>query len=205
MEKHRYSILIFIIILIILFINVPICNADYSIKNFSVNKNYQFDYNKLSAHFKKNSYEPEDGGAENNLFCAEHGDKLRSVKTTYILKDKITITKNDAESTSGKKITGKLTNGRIAYAIHNAENNHERQKIIWYWIDNWMKNVGQLKDKDGKYIGFGKLEGFTVKDGGIEYKNLSKASKDVIADAKSYADDIDKANEVLNNKFWEIK
>ena len=203
MEKHRYSILIFIIILIILFINVPICNADYSIKNFSVNKNYQFDYNKLSAHFKKNSYEPEDGGAENNLFCAEHGDKLRSVKTTYILKDKITITKNDAESTSGKKITGKLTNGRIAYAIHNAENNHERQKIIWYWIDNWMKNVGQLKDKDGKYIGFGKLEGFTVKDGGIEYKNLSKASKDVIADAKSYADDID--NDKNTSTTAEIK
>lgn len=203
MEKHRYSILIFIIILIILFINVPICNADYSIKNFSVNKKYQFDYNKLSAHFKKNSYEPEDGGAENNLFCAEHGDKLRSVKTTYILKDKITITKNDAESTSGKKITGKLTNGRIAYAIHNAENNHERQKIIWYWIDNWMKNVGQLKDKDGKYIGFGKLEGFTVKDGGIEYKNLSKASKDVIADAKSYADDID--NDKNTSTTAEIK
>ena len=203
MEKHRYSILIFIIILIILFINVPICNADYSIKNFLVNKNYQFDYNKLSAHFKKNSYEPEDGGAENNLFCAEHGDKLRSVKTKYILKDKITITKNDAESTSGKKITGKLTNGRIAYAIHNAENNHERQKIIWYWIDNWMKNVGQLKDKDGKYIGFGKLEGFTVKDGGIEYKNLSKASKDVIADAKSYADDID--NDKNTSTTAEIK
>lgn len=198
-RKHKKVILIFIIMVNIM------CSISmaFNIKDYkSSGEGYKFSYNDTSAHFKEGTYSP-DGGANNNLFCAEHGDKLTRIDTSYNLVDKITITGNNAKSYSGKEIKGKLTNGRIAYAIHNAENNHERQKIIWYWIDNWMKNVGQLKDKDGKDIGFGDLKGFTVKDGGIKYKNLSKDSKDVIADAKSYADDID--NDKNTSTTAEIK
>ena len=189
-RKYKNVILIFIIMVIMVNIMYSISMA-FNIKDYNPGgKGHAFSYNDTSAHFITGTYSP-DGGANNNLFCAEHGDKLTRIDTDYKLVDKITITGNNAKSYYGEKITGKLTNGRIAYAIHNAENNHERQKIIWYWLDNWMKNVGQLKDKNDKYIGFDKLKGFTVKDGGIEYKNLSKDSKDVIADAKSYADDID--------------
>lgn len=201
-RKYKNVILIFVIMIII----VNIMNSSsmaFNIKNYSPgDESYAFSYNDTSAHFKEGTYSP-DGGANNNLFCAEHGDKLRSIDTSYDLVDKITITGNNAKSYYKNEIKGKLTNGRIAYAIHNAENNHERQKLIWYWLDNWMKNVGQLKDKDDKYIGFSKLKGFTVKDGGIEYKNLSKDSKEVIADAKSYADDID--NDKNTSTTAEIK
>lgn len=204
-RKYKNVILIFIIMLIIVNIMYSISFAS---DNFDITKfipgsdSVGFSYKDTSAHFKNGTYEP-DGGANNNLFCAEHGDKLRRIDTTYKLVDKITIKGNNAKSYYGKEIKNKLTNGRIAYAIHNAENNHERQKIIWYWLENWMKNVGQLKDKDKKYIGFSKLQGFTVKDGGIEYKNLSEDSKDVIADAKSYADDID--NDKNTSTTAEIK
>ena len=191
-RKYKNVILIFVIMIII----VNIMNSSsmaFNIKNYSPgDERYAFSYNDTSAHFKEGTYNP-DGGADNNLFCAEHGDKLRSVDRPYRLVDKITIKGNNAKSFYGNEIKNKLTNGRIAYAIHNAENNHERQKIIWYWLDNWMTNVGKLKDKKGKYI-FDHLDGFTVKSGGIAYKNLSKDSKEVIADAKSYADDIDNNN-----------
>lgn len=191
-RKYKNVILIFVIMIII----VNIMNSSsmaFNIKNYSPgDESYAFSYNDTSAHFKEGTYNP-DGGADNNLFCAEHGDKLRSVDRPYRLVDKITIKGNNAKSFYGNEIKNKLTNGRIAYAIHNAENNHERQKIIWYWLDNWMTNVGKLKDKKGKYI-FDHLDGFTVKSGGIAYKNLSKDSKEVIADAKSYADDIDNNN-----------
>lgn len=191
-RKYKNVILIFVIMIII----VNIMNSSsmaFNIKNYSPgDESYAFSYNDTSAHFKEGTYSP-DGGANNNLFCAEHGDKLRSVDRPYRLVDKITIKGNNAKSFYGNEIKNKLTNGRIAYAIHNAENNHERQKIIWYWLDNWMTNVGKLKDKKGKYI-FDHLDGFTVKSGGIAYKNLSKDSKEVIADAKSYADDIDNNN-----------
>lgn len=191
-RKYKNVILIFVIMIII----VNIMNSSsmaFNIKNYSpCDESYAFSYNDTSAHFKEGTYNP-DGGADNNLFCAEHGDKLRSVDRPYRLVDKITIKGNNAKSFYGNEIKNKLTNGRIAYAIHNAENNHERQKIIWYWLDNWMTNVGKLKDKKGKYI-FDHLDGFTVKSGGIAYKNLSKDSKEVIADAKSYADDIDNNN-----------
>lgn len=191
-RKYKNVILIFVIMIII----VNIMNSSsmaFNIKNYSQDdESYAFSYNDTSAHFKEGTYNP-DGGADNNLFCAEHGDKLRSVDRPYRLVDKITIKGNNAKSFYGNEIKNKLTNGRIAYAIHNAENNHERQKIIWYWLDNWMTNVGKLKDKKGKYI-FDHLDGFTVKSGGIAYKNLSKDSKEVIADAKSYADDIDNNN-----------
>lgn len=191
-RKYKNVILIFVIMIII----VNIMNSSsmaFNIKNYSPGDEwYAFSYNDTSAHFKEGTYNP-DGGADNNLFCAEHGDKLRSVDRPYRLVDKITIKGNNAKSFYGNEIKNKLTNGRIAYAIHNAENNHERQKIIWYWLDNWMTNVGKLKDKKGKYI-FDHLDGFTVKSGGIAYKNLSKDSKEVIADAKSYADDIDNNN-----------
>lgn len=201
-RKYKNVILIFVIMIII----VNIMNSSsmaFNIKNYSPgDESYAFSYNDTSVHFKEGTYSP-DGGANNNLFCAEHGDKLRSIDTSYDLVDKITITGNNAKSYYKNEIKGKLTNGRIAYAIHNAENNHERQKLIWYWLDNWMKNVGQLKDKDDKYIGFSKLKGFTVKDGGIEYKNLSKDSRDVIADAKSYADDIN--NDKNTSTTAEIK
>lgn len=191
-RKYKNVILIFVIMIII----VNIMNSSsmaFNIKNYSPgDESYAFSYNDTSAHFKEGTYSP-DGGANNNLFCAEHGDKLRSIDRPYRLVDKITIKGNNAKSFYGNEIKNKLTNGRIAYAIHNAENNHERQKIIWYWLDNWMTNVGKLKDKKGKYI-FDHLDGFTVKSGGIAYKNLSKDSKEVIADAKSYADDIDNNN-----------
>lgn len=201
-RKYKNVILIFVMMLVMVNIMYSISLA-FKISEYDPKgKGYAFSYEDTSAHFKNGTYEP-DGGANNNLFCAEHGDKLRSIDTTYKLVDKITIKGNNAKSFYGDEIKNKLTNGRIAYAIHNAENNHERQKIIWYWIDNWMKNVGQLKDKDKKYIGFSKLQGFTVKDGGIKYKNLSKDSKDVIADAKSYADDID--NDKNTSTTAEIK
>ena len=194
-RKYKNVILIFIIMLIIVNImySISLASNNFNIKDYKVdNANNGFSYKDTSAHFKNGTYEP-DGGANNNLFCAEHGDKLRSVDRPYRLVDKITIKGNNAKSFYGNEIKNKLTNGRIAYAIHNAENNHERQKIIWYWLDNWMTNVGKLKDKKGKYI-FDHLDGFTVKSGGIAYKNLSKDSKEVIADAKSYADDIDNNN-----------
>lgn len=201
-RKYKNVILIFVMMLVMVNIMYSISLA-FKISEYNPKaEGYAFSYNDTSAHFKNGTYEP-DGGANNNLFCAEHGDKLRRIDTTYKLVDKITIKGNNAKSYYGKEIKNKLTNGRIAYAIHNAENNHERQKIIWYWLDNWMKNVGQLKDKDKKYIGFSKLQGFTVKDGGIEYKNLSEDSKDVIADAKSYADDID--NDKNTSTTAEIK
>lgn len=194
-RKYKNVILIFIIMLIIVNImySISLASNNFNIKDYKVDSsNNGFSYKDTSAHFKNGTYEP-DGGANNNLFCAEHGDKLRSVDRPYRLVDKITIKGNNAKSFYGNEIKNKLTNGRIAYAIHNAENNHERQKIIWYWLDNWMTNVGKLKDKKGKYI-FDHLDGFTVKSGGIAYKNLSKDSKEVIADAKSYADDIDNNN-----------
>lgn len=194
-RKYKNVILIFIIMLIIVNImySISLASNNFNIKDYKVDSaNKGFSYKDTSAHFKNGTYEP-DGGANNNLFCAEHGDKLRSVDRPYRLVDKITIKGNNAKSFYGNEIKNKLTNGRIAYAIHNAENNHERQKIIWYWLDNWMTNVGKLKDKKGKYI-FDHLDGFTVKSGGIAYKNLSKDSKEVIADAKSYADDIDNNN-----------
>ena len=194
-RKYKNVILIFIIMLIIVNImySISLASNNFNIKDYKVDSaNNGFSYKDTSAHFKNGTYEP-DGGANNNLFCAEHGDKLRSVDRPYRLVDKITIKGNNAKSFYGNEIKNKLTNGRIAYAIHNAENNHERQKIIWYWLDNWMTNVGKLKDKKRKYI-FDHLDGFTVKSGGIAYKNLSKDSKEVIADAKSYADDIDNNN-----------
>lgn len=192
MNKIRKCKNVILISVIMISIMQSISQA-FDIKNYKPGgKGYKFSYNDTSAHFKEGTYNP-DGGADNNLFCAEHGDKLRSVDRPYRLVDKITIKGNNAKSFYGNEIKNKLTNGRIAYAIHNAENNHERQKIIWYWLDNWMTNVGKLKDKKGKYI-FDHLDGFTVKSGGIAYKNLSKDSKEVIADAKSYADDIDNNN-----------
>lgn len=192
MNKIRKCKNVILISVIMISIMQSISQA-FDIKNYKpCAKGYKFSYNDTSAHFKEGTYNP-DGGADNNLFCAEHGDKLRSVDRPYRLVDKITIKGNNAKSFYGNEIKNKLTNGRIAYAIHNAENNHERQKIIWYWLDNWMTNVGKLKDKKGKYI-FDHLDGFTVKSGGIAYKNLSKDSKEVIADAKSYADDIDNNN-----------
>lgn len=203
-RKYKNVILIFIIMLIIVNImySISLASNNFNIKDYKVDSaNNGFSYKDTSAHFKNGTYEP-DGGANNNLFCAEHGDKLRRVERPYRLVDKITIKGNNAKSFYGNEIKNKLTNGRIAYAIHNAENNHERQKIIWYWLDNWMTNVGKLKDKKGKYI-FDHLDGFTVKSGGIAYKNLSKDSKDVIADAKSYADDID--NDKNTSTTAEIK
>ncbi len=192
MNKIRKCKNVILISVIMISIMQSISQA-FDIKNYKPGgKGYKFSYNDTSAHFEEGTYNP-DGGANNNLFCAEHGDKLRSVDRPYRLVDKITIKGNNAKSFYGNEIKNKLTNGRIAYAIHNAENNHERQKIIWYWLDNWMTNVGKLKDKKGKYI-FDHLDGFTVKSGGIAYKNLSKDSKEVIADAKSYADDIDNNN-----------
>ena len=192
MNKIRKCKNVILISVIMISIMQSISQA-FDIKNDKPGgKGYKFSYNDTSAHFEEGTYNP-DGGANNNLFCAEHGDKLRSVDRPYRLVDKITIKGNNAKSFYGNEIKNKLTNGRIAYAIHNAENNHERQKIIWYWLDNWMTNVGKLKDKKGKYI-FDHLDGFTVKSGGIAYKNLSKDSKEVIADAKSYADDIDNNN-----------
>ena len=192
MNKIRKCKNVILISVIMISIMQSISQA-FDIKNYKQGgKGYKFSYNDTSAHFEEGTYNP-DGGANNNLFCAEHGDKLRSVDRPYRLVDKITIKGNNAKSFYGNEIKNKLTNGRIAYAIHNAENNHERQKIIWYWLDNWMTNVGKLKDKKGKYI-FDHLDGFTVKSGGIAYKNLSKDSKEVIADAKSYADDIDNNN-----------
>lgn len=192
MNKIRKCKNVILISVIMISIMQSISQA-FDIKNYKPGgKGYKFSYNDTSAHFEEGTYNP-DGGADNNLFCAEHGDKLRSVDRPYRLVDKITIKGNNAKSFYGNEIKNKLTNGRIAYAIHNAENNHERQKIIWYWLDNWMTNVGKLKDKKGKYI-FDHLDGFTVKSGGIAYKNLSKDSKEVIADAKSYADDIDNNN-----------
>lgn len=202
MNKIRKCKNVILISVIMISIMQSISQA-FDIKNYKPGgKGYKFLYNDTSAHFEEGTYNP-DGGADNNLFCAEHGDKLRRIDTSYDLVDKITITGNNAKSYYNETINGKLTNGRIAYAIHNAENNHERQKIIWYWLDNWMKNVGQLKDKDGKYIGFNELKGFTVKSGGLKYKNLSKDSKDVIADAKSYADDIN--NDKNTSTTAEIK
>ena len=192
MNKIRKCKNVILISVIMISIMQSISQA-FDIKNYKPGgKGYKFSYNDTSAHFEEGTYNP-DGGANNNLFCAEHGDKLRSVDRPYRLVDKITIKGNNAKSFYGNEIKNKLTNGRIAYAIHNAENNHERQKIIWYWLDNWMTNVGKLKDKKGKYI-FDHLDGFTVKSGGIAYKNLSKDSKEVIADAKSYADNIDNNN-----------
>lgn len=192
MNKIRKCKNVILISVIMISIMQSISQA-FDIKNYKPGgKGYKFSYNDTSAHFEEGTYNPY-GGADNNLFCAEHGDKLRSVDRPYRLVDKITIKGNNAKSFYGNEIKNKLTNGRIAYAIHNAENNHERQKIIWYWLDNWMTNVGKLKDKKGKYI-FDHLDGFTVKSGGIAYKNLSKDSKEVIADAKSYADDIDNNN-----------
>lgn len=192
MNKIRKCKNVILISVIMISIMQSISQA-FDIKNYKPGgKGYKFSYNDTSAHFEEGTYNP-DGGADNNLFCAEHGDKLRSVDRPYRLVDKITIKGNNAKSFYGNEIKNKLTNGRIAYAIHNAENNHERQKIIWYWLDNWMTNVGKLKDKKGKYI-FDHLDGFTVKSGGIAYKNLSKDSKEVITDAKSYADDIDNNN-----------
>ena len=191
-RKYKNVILIFVMMLVMVNIMYSISLA-FKISEYNPKaEGYAFSYNDTSAHFKDGTYEP-DGGANNNLFCAEHGDKLRSVERPYRLVDKITIKGNNAKSYYGGEIKNKLTNGRIAYAIHNAENNHERQKIIWYWLDNWMTNVGKLKDENGEDI-FDHLKGFTVKSGGIAYKNLSKDSKEVIADAKSYADDIDNNN-----------
>lgn len=203
-RKYKNVILIFIIMLIIVNImySISFASNNFNIKDYKVySANNVFSYKDTSAHFKDGTYEP-DGGANNNLFCAEHGDKLRSVERPYRLVDKITIKGNNAKSYYGGEIKNKLTNGRIAYAIHNAENNHERQKIIWYWLDNWMTNVGKLKDENGEDI-FDHLKGFTVKSGGIAYKNLSKDSKEVIADAKSYADDID--NDKNTSTTAEIK
>lgn len=89
-----------------------------------------------------------------NIFCAEHGQKLRDVQSYKIISE-VTIKGNESTDHEGKKITHS-DNGKFA-TILQANNNGDKENgqvsnAIWNFLPTWMRNVGQ--HHAGLYLGF---------------------------------------------------
>ena len=89
-----------------------------------------------------------------NIFCAEHGQKLRDVQSYKIISE-VTIKGNESTDHEGKKITHS-DNAKFA-TILQANNNGDKENgqvsnAIWNFLPTWMRNVGQ--HHAGLYLGF---------------------------------------------------
>ena len=155
-KVKKLLICIFAVVLSILaFANVA--NAAYSVGD-EVQLNYS-DYIK-----------------DDDLFCVEHHQRLRSNKVTYKVISQVNIEGNVSTDHKGKSITHK-SNSTLAYILSSTDNGSNKssspvQNAVWNYMYTWMTNVGQYHA--GLYQGFAnnvKGKDTTLEDEASDYAN----------------------------------
>ena len=130
MEKLK-SIISTIIMSIIIVLGTAVISiaTTYKISDYKVGDTMDLNYN--------------DYVAGDNLFCIQHHDKLSNTDHTYEVANIITIEGRKATAAGGKVETSDW-NAKLAAAIHYTKGSGKaaEQKAIWYYMYNWVKNVG---------------------------------------------------------------
>ena len=93
---------------------------------------------------------------DDDLFCVEHHQRLRSNKVTYKVISQVKIEGNVSTDHKGKSITHK-SNAILAYILSSMDNGSNKssspvQNAVWNYMYTWMTNVGQYHA--GLYQGF---------------------------------------------------
>ena len=93
---------------------------------------------------------------DDDLFCVEHKQSLKSKKVTYKVISQVDIRGNTSTDHTGKSIES-WHNAKLAHILSadnggNGKQNSPVQNAIWNYMYTWMKNVGQYHA--GLYMGF---------------------------------------------------
>ena len=113
---------------------------------------------------------------DDNLFCVEHHQSLKSKKVTYRVISQVNIEGNVSTDHEGKSIES-WHNAKLAYILSSTNNGSSKQSsqvqnAVWNYMYTWMKNVGQYHA--GLYQGFAsnvKGNDTTLEDQGSDYAN----------------------------------
>ena len=113
---------------------------------------------------------------DDNLFCVEHHQSLKSKKVTYRVISQVNIEGNVSTDHEGKSIES-WHNAKLAYILSSTNNGSSKQSsqvqnAVWNYMYTWMTNVGQYHA--GLYQGFAsnvKGNDTTLEDQGSDYAN----------------------------------
>ncbi len=126
----------------------------------------------------------------NDLFCVEHGQRLRSNYVTYKVISEVSIVGKESTDQTGKTITS-WHNAKLSYILSSTNSGSSKQtspvqNAIWNYMYTWMNQVG--KNHAGLYAGF-------VSD----TKGNSDYSKTLEQEATEYANDVENLTEFTDN------
>ena len=143
--------------------NSPIINNNYDIDKITTSSKFKYSLTDLSA-----------GRKRGNLFCIQHKQNMSQWKDVdYTVANIIEITGDKATGFINKKDTDSKNNewnAKIAAAIYYSKageaddyNTNQRQKAIWYYLYNWVNNVGDYFWKIDKSLVGSNDEGLSKK------------------------------------------
>lgn len=154
MNNIKNAIVIVIMSILIVFSIGAISYYTEAEESRITDNNYNIDKIKMNSKFKYNLTDLAAGRKRGNLFCVEHKQSMSQWKdVNYKVANIISI--NGKKATALKKdgtTKDRISdwNAKLAAAIYYSKageagdyNTNQRQKAIWYYLYNWVDNIGE--------------------------------------------------------------